>query len=280
MTQLSNPLRAFFRQPAIYLKLPSNGSFWSEDSVDFPQNRELPVYPMTAVDEITYRTPDALFSGQSVINVIHSCVPNIKNAWSAPFIDINSILIGIRIASYGHNMEVSTKCPHCQNEDDYGMDLRMMLERMKAPDYSMPVAAGDLEIFFKPMTYKNLNDNNHRQFEEQKILETLPGVEMPNEQRMSALSAALMKITEITVHALSQSIAAVKTPDALVSDPEHIEDMLKHCDRRLFAKIRDHIVNIKSQAEIQPMTLKCAACEKDYQQAVTLDMTSFFEDAS
>ena len=103
---------------------------------------------------------------------------------------------------------------------------------------------------------------------------------MPDEQRMSALSAALMKITEITVHALSQSIAAVKTPDALVSDPEHIEDMLKHCDRRLFSKIRDHIINIKSQAEIRPMTLKCAACEKDYQQAVTLDMTSFFEDAS
>jgi hypothetical protein len=245
-----------------------------------PVNRELPVYPMTAIDEITYRTPDALFNGNAVTNVIKSCIPNIIDPWAIPAMDVDTILVAIRIASYGHNMEVSTKCPHCQNEDDYGMDLRMMLERMKAPDYSKPVVAGDLEIFFKPMTYKNLNDNNQRQFEEQKILETLPGVEMPNEQRMSALSAALMKITEVTVHALSQSIAAVKTPDALVSDPEHIEDMLKHCDRRLFSKIRDHIINIKSQAEIQPMTLKCAACEKDYQQAVTLDMTSFFEDAS
>ena len=275
-----NPLTQYFRQPAIYVKLPSNGEHYAPGSLTMPANRELPVYPMTAIDEITYRTPDALFNGNAVTNVIKSCMPNIVDPWAIPAMDVDTILVAIRIASYGHNMEVSTKCPHCQNEDDYGIDLRIMLERLKAPDYSKPVAAGDLEIFFKPMTYKNLNDNNQRQFEEQKILETLPGVEMPNEQRMSALSAALMKITEITVHALSQSIAAVKTPDALVSDTEHIEDMLKHCDRRLFSKIRDHIIDVKSQAEIQPMTLKCAACEKEYQQAVTLDMTSFFEDAS
>jgi hypothetical protein len=60
MTQSANPLKAFFRQPAIYLKLPSDGAYWPEDAIEFPANRELPVYPMTAVDEITYRTPDAL----------------------------------------------------------------------------------------------------------------------------------------------------------------------------------------------------------------------------
>ena len=54
-----------------------------------PENRELPVYPMTAIDEITYRTPDALFNGQAVVNVIHSCVPNIKNAWEIPGTDLD-----------------------------------------------------------------------------------------------------------------------------------------------------------------------------------------------
>ena len=81
MTQLTNPLKAFFRQPAIYLKLPSNGSFWPEDSVDFPHNRELPVYPMTAVDEIITRTPDALFNGSTITEIISSCVPNIRTTF-------------------------------------------------------------------------------------------------------------------------------------------------------------------------------------------------------
>jgi hypothetical protein len=66
---------------------------------------------MTAIDEITYRTPDALFSGQAVVNVIHSCVPSIKNAWHAPVADLNSILVAIRIASYGHELEIETTTP-------------------------------------------------------------------------------------------------------------------------------------------------------------------------
>lgn len=72
MSQFANPLKQFFRQPAIYLRLPSNGDFWPDGAVDVPHNRELPVYPMTALDEITYRTPDALFNGQAVVTVIQS----------------------------------------------------------------------------------------------------------------------------------------------------------------------------------------------------------------
>ena len=276
----NNPLTQYFRQPAIYVKLPSNGQHYTEAALNMPANRELPVYPMTAIDEITYRTPDALFNGNAVVNVIKSCIPSIQDPWAIPAMDVDTILVAIRIASYGHTMEISTSCPHCQHEADYGLDLRTVMERMRAPDYSKSIHDGDLEIYFKPMTYKNLNENNQRQFEEQKMLQVLPGADMHDDQRMSALSAALTKITEITISAIAQSIAAVKTPAALVSEPEFIEDMLKNCDRRLFGKIRDHIVNVKAEGEIQPMKLKCAACEKEYQQAITLDMTSFFEDAS
>ena len=276
----NNPLTQYFRQPAVYIKLPSGGKYYPEGAIAMPANQELPVYPMTAIDEITYKTPDALFNGNAVVNVIKSCIPAIRDPWSIPAMDVDTILVAIRMASYGTTMEITTTCPHCNNEADYGIDLRQMLENMKAPDYSKPVIDGDLEIYFKPMSYRNLNENNQRQFEEQKILQILPDASMPDEQRMSALSAALMKITEITVNALAQSVAAVKTPDALVSEPEYIEDMLKNCDRRLFGKIRDHIVEVKLGAEIQPLKISCGACTKEYQQAITLDMTSFFADAS
>jgi len=276
----NNPLTQYFRQPAVYIRLPSGGKYYSEGAIAMPANQELPVYPMTAIDEITYRTPDALFNGNAVINVIKSCIPSIKDPWSIPAMDVDTILVAIRMASYGTTMEITTTCPHCKNEADYGIDLRNILENMKEPNYSQPVVDGDLEIYFKPMTYKDLNENNQRQFEEQKILQILPDTDMPDEQRMSALSSALMKLTEITVSALAQSIAAVKTPAALVSEPEYIEDMLKNCDRRLFSKIRDHIIETKLGAEIQPLTIACAECTREYKQAITLDMTSFFADAS
>ena len=93
MTQTANPLKQFFRQPSIYLRLPSLGQYWDQSAIDMPPNKELPVYPMTAIDEITYRTPDALFNGQAVINVIQSCIPAIRDAWSTPGSDLNSILV-------------------------------------------------------------------------------------------------------------------------------------------------------------------------------------------
>jgi transcriptional regulator NrdR family protein len=279
MSQI-NPLQQYFRQPAIYARLPSGGKFYPPGTIDMPPNNELPVYPMTAIDEIIYRTPDALFNGQATVNVIQSCVPNIKDAWAIPAMDVDSLLISIRIASYGHELEFGTTCPKCQHESEQGLDLRGALDRISPPDYNKCIRHGDMEIYFRPMTYQNLNDNNRVQFENQKMLQQLPDAETDDMTTMSALGAALKKITEITVNALSQSIAAIKTPQALVSEPEFIEEFLKQCDRKLFNQIRDHIVDLKNQAELQPLSLACPNCNHKYEQAITLDMTSFFEPAS
>ena len=140
----NNPLRKYFRQPAIYIKLPSDGNFYEPGSIDMPPNRELPVFPMTAMDEITYRTADALFNGSAITNVIQSCVPNIINAWKLPSIDLDTILIGIRIASFGHEMEFESACPHCEHENSFGLDLRVVMDNIRKPNYSQSIKHVDI----------------------------------------------------------------------------------------------------------------------------------------
>jgi hypothetical protein len=280
MTQSANPLKQYFRQPAIYLQLPSLGEFWPEGSIDLPPNKQLPVLPMTAIDEITYRTPDALFNGQAVVNVIQSCVPNIKDAWAVPNSDINAILTAIRIASYGHEMEITTRCPSCTNVDDYSLDLRSVLEQIKMPDFKTQIKHGDLEIAFRPISYSAQNETNALQFDEQRILQMLPGSDMDEKEKMLKLNEALKKITAITVQALKHSISSIRTPQAIVSESEHIEEFLNNCDRALFTKIRDHVLNIRTESELKPLKIKCAECSSEYQQPLTLDMTSFFAAAS
>jgi hypothetical protein len=276
----NNPLQQYFRQPSIYIRLPSNGQFYLPGTLEPSPNGEYPVLPMTAVDEMTYRTPDALFNGAAVVSVIQSCMPNIKNAWAVPAVDVDTILVAIRIASYGHNMEFSSTCPYCNEESEREMDLRQVIDQIRAPDYNQPIEAGDMQIFFKPMTYKNLNDNNQLQFEEQKILQMLPDTEVENVEKVRLLSDALKKLTDVTIKALTQSVGAIKTPTALVSEPEYIEEFLKNCDRAVFNRIRDFIIDIKGQAEMQPVKITCDACNKDYEQQLTLDMSSFFAVAS
>jgi hypothetical protein len=276
----NNPLQQYFRQPSIYIRLPSGGKYYPDGVLDMPPNGEIPVLPMTAVDEITYRTPDALFNGSAMVSVIQSCIPNIKNAWAIPSIDVDTVLVGIRMASYGHDMELGTQCPACKQETEFGIDLRSVLDRIRAPDYEKSVHYGDLEFYFRPMTYQNLNENNQSQFDQQKLIALLPDSEIPENEKISAIGDALRKITAMTVDALCQSISAVRTPQALVTENHFIRELMQNCDRTVFNSIRDHIVSLKNQAELQPLRLTCPECQHQYTQAMTLDMTSFFEVAS
>jgi len=123
MQQKKNPLAGFFRQPKIYVSLPSKGKFYSQGALDRSENGQYAVYAMTAKDELMFKTPDALLSGQSTVELIKSCMPAILDPWKMPSIDIDFALIAIRIATYGNKMEVNTQCPHCNADNNYDVDL-------------------------------------------------------------------------------------------------------------------------------------------------------------
>lgn len=280
MNQTANPLRQYFRRPSIYLRLPSGGEFWPQESLASTESGEFPVFPMTAIDEITYRTPDALFNGEAVVSVIQSCVPNIRNAWEAPATDINSILVAIRIASYGHELELGTVCPNCSNQAEYTLDLRTVLDQLKSPDFKHTIKHGDLEIFFQPISYRHQHETNSVQFEEQKMIQMIPGSDLPDDEKLRRLNAALKRITELTVNALKYSIAGIRTPTAFVTETEFIQEFLNNCDRKLFNQIRDHVIDLRQVSELKPLHIKCTECSHEYDQPLTLDMASFFEAAS
>ena len=280
MSNSSNPLSQYFRQPAVYLRLPSGGSFYPKDALEMTATGELPVYPMTALDEITYRTPDALFNGQAVVNVIQSCVPNIKNAWAMPSIDLNAVLTSIRIASYGHTLELETECPACKETNEYEADLRVLLDSINPKDFAQPLKLGDLIIQFKPMSYQESNDSNSALFEQQKTIQVIYASDIDNDEKMKSLNEAMSKITQLTMKALKNNISAIVTPSDMVVEPEFIEEFLQNCDRQVFNQLRDHIIELRSSAEIPPMKVTCSSCEHNFSQSLTLDQTSFFDNAS
>jgi hypothetical protein len=282
MTDNANPLRRFFRQPAIYIKLPSDGNFYPNGVVNMPPNRELPVYPMTAMDEITYRTADALFNGSAVVNVIQSCIPNIRDPWKIPSIDMDTLLVAIRIASAGHELQFDSVCPHCQNENSFGLDLRTVLEGLRMPDYSESVVTGDLEIYFRPLSYEETNENSVLQFEDQKMLEMLPDSGLSETEKIKRINQAFVKLSEMTMNAIAQSISMIRMGNDMVVEPEFIQEFVKNCSRDVFQKIRDHIVSLKDQSELKPIKITCQnhECTKQYDTPFTLDVANFFVSAS
>jgi hypothetical protein len=280
MINQSNPLSQYFRQPAIHVRLPSQGQFYPANALVLPPNGEVPVLPMTAVDEITYRTPDALFNGSAVVSVIRSCVPAIRDPWSMPSIDIDALLIAIRIASFGHGLDLNTQCPSCNHQEEITVDLRAVNDKLQLGNYQQSLHVGDLEVFFRPLSYHNVNENNQKQFEQQQGLRLLSDPGVDEKLKAEQLTRSVAAINELTVRTIAQSVAAIKTPGAVVTEFEHIYEFLNNCDRAVFGRLRDHAIELRQHSEIQPIAITCSNCGHKYQQPFTLDMSNFFADAS
>jgi len=275
----NNPLAGYFRKPAIHMTLPSSGEFYPDGSLEMPVTNELPVYPMTALDEITYKTPDALFNGSAVIDVIKSCVPAIKNPWDIPVPDLSAILVNIRIASFGHSLDIDTTCPKCDEIATYGIDLRNIVDTIKSPDYSTGLNFGDLQIFLKPLSYLETNENNKQDFNKELVNNTLADKEMDEAKKLEKMSDIYTKITNRSFITLANNINYIQTPDGKVGEKEYILDFLHNCDREIVTVIKDRIVNNKEFYDIKPIGIKCdnKKCGFEYKQPFTLDMSTFFD---
>ena len=280
MAQNDNPLRKYFRQPSVYISLPSKGRFYPQGTITMPPNGELPVMPMTAVDEITSRTPDALFNGSGVMDIIGSCVPAIRDPWVIPTMDLNTLLVAIRLASYGHEMSITSTCSSCGHVHDMTVDLRNVLDNMKTPNYDETVTTGDLIVSFSPMTYRQVNETSRSQFEDQKIIQIVNSTELGEEEKMQRLGEAFRKITELTIKVIAESIGQIKTPDALVTDRDDILEFLKNCPKPVFDQIKEHALELREQTDLPPLNIICDNCQVTYQQTFTLDMSNFFDNAS
>ena len=277
----SNPLAKFFRQPAIYVRLPSQGRNWRPNTIQVPASGEIPVLPMTAIDEISYRTPDALFNGEAVTGVIQSCVPAVKDAWATPGTDLDVLLVAIRIASYGHSMDIGSVCPSCGEDHEFGLDLRTVIDNLKPSDFDQPMTMGDLTFYFRPLTYREMTNNSLQQFEQQKTLQMVnQSEEIPESEKITRMNAMMKSLVEVTVKAISQSITEIRTPGAIVTEQAHIEEFITNCDRTVFNAIRDFVIKLRESSELRPLEITCPSCSHQYQQIFTLDMANFFVAAS
>ena len=277
-----NPLAKYLRQPAIYLKLPSEGKYWEQGSLEMPLNGELPVLPMSTRDEIVLNTPDALMNGQGVVDVIESCIPNIKNAWKMPLTDVDSVLIAIRVASYGESMEYNSVCPSCNNSDTYEIDLRQFLDMgADISGYLVPFEYKGMQVHLKPIDYSVINIQNLDQFEQQRMVVTLNNDNLSEEEKQVRYYEIFRNMTRYTIKNVSGSIDRIVTPDGqTVTNTDHIEDFLENSERQFFSTMRSKMDEVNKGIPPKNVTNTCSECQHQYESPFTFDQANFFAFAS
>lgn len=271
----NNPLKQYFRRPEIYLKLPSGGKFYPEGSIDLPDNKEVPVYPMTAIDEITSKTPDALFNGTAVVDIIKSCVPSIKDPWSIPTIDLDPILVAIRAASNGTMLDIDSTCPSCNEEASYSINLIGLLSSLSSGNYDDVVTINELSFKFTPFSYKKINNINIVQFEIEQAIKNLENITDTN-ARQAESNSVMQRLNTLSMELISESITSISTPTSIVSEKEYILDFLQNCDRKTFEQLRTTAVKLRESSQLKPLDVKCIHCSHEYTQKLTLNVSDFF----
>jgi T4 bacteriophage base plate protein len=274
---MTNPLSGYFRQPAIYLKLPSGGKGYPEGSLDLPLNGQIPVYPMTARDEITLKTPDALLNGEATTQVIASCVPNIRDPWAMPSMDIDSVLIAIRIASYGTDLELEPTCPHCGHENSFSVNLTNILDSQQhgAMQDHVQLSNG-LVALLRPMDYRGVNQMAYKAFEEQRLISQINDAVMSDEDKIKMFTRSLIKMSSINLDMVITCVVAVQTPQGTVSDPEHIGEWLNNITSDDFDTIRNVIESSSRKMKDRPFRATCVSCSGEWDIPIELDQSNFF----
>lgn len=275
-----NPLAQYFRQPKIYIKLPSEGRFYQNNSLDVSQNGEYAVYAMTAKDELMFKTPDALMNGQATVEVIKSCIPAIKDPWKMPSIDIDAALIAIRIATYGETMEVATNCPSCGHHNDYRLNLVSYVDGYQGFVYKDTIEIGPLVVHIRPYSYQETTKTALKTLEQQKIFQIVNDDNLSDEVKIEKFGESFVKLTQLTVDVVAGSITKIVAPEGEVTDKNQILEFIQNAPKDVFSKINDHVLEMKNQIELKVSNVECEECHHTFDMPVTMDQTNFFVQGS
>lgn len=271
-----NPLAAYFRQPKIYIRLPSEGKFYPDGSLDISQNGEYAVFAMTAKDELMFKTPDALMNGQSTVEVIKSCIPAIKKPWDMPNIDIDAALIAIRVATYGESMDVSANCPSCGESNDYGLNLVSYLDGYQGFKYVDTINIGPLVVHIKPYNYKETTKIALKTLEQQKIFNIVNDENLSDGEKIDKFGESFVKLTELTVDVIADTVVKIDSPEGSVTDKNMIREFIQNAPKDVFDAINGHVTAMKDNIELRIKGVKCGHCEHVFEMPVTMDQANFF----
>lgn len=281
-TSSGNPLQKYFRQPKIYLTLPSKGKWYPAGALDMPENGELPVFSMTAKDEIMMKTPDALLNGQATVEVIQSCIPAIKNAWEMPTQDLDAVLIAIRIATYGEKMDIDVKVPGTSIDKQYEVDMQTMLTNISLAEFIETVNINGLNITVRPITYKEFTKNSMKTFEEQRIFNTINNEGLTEEEKINIFNRSFQNLTQMTLDAIENSIVSIEVEGETVTEQRHIKDFFANTEKSVFRSVAEHIEAQREKFIIKPILVDATPEEieqgapETYDVPITFDPSNFF----
>jgi hypothetical protein len=277
MNTKSNPLSKYFRKPTIYVQIPTGGRFNPE--IDKTILDEIPIMPMTAIDEISMSNPDELLNGEALVNLITSCVPTIPEPRNLCNIDADFLYLAIKHATYGKNIEHTHTCSNCEEQADYNIDINSILDKFPEIHEVEPVEYKDLKIYVHPPKMESMTRMALIEVEQTRILDAISdtGDESITEIELAKQFAlSFRKVSKQNVNLLIEAIDRIETLDEVVTDKDTILEFMDNCETKVITRINDQITKVNNRPkDLTTFEFTCDACDNKEKVRFELNPVNF-----
>ena len=263
MNTEANPLSKYFRKPIIYVQIPTGGRFNPE--IDKTILDEIPIMPMTAIDEISMQNPDELLNGEALLNVIKSCVPTIPDPRNLCSIDADLLYLAIKYATYGKTITHLHTCTECKEQAEYNIDINNVLEKFPEIHEVEPVEYEDLKIFVTPPKMESMTRLALMDVEQQRILQSIQAVgdnDITEIELAKQFAISFRKVSKQNVDLLISSIDRIETPDEVVTDEDTIIEFMNNVPALVIKEVNDRVQLVNKKPEdLTTFEFACESCE-------------------
>lgn len=315
---MSVNLSLLCRQTALTTKLPFGKHWYKNNQINFGLNDEISILPMTHKDEMLIHNPDALLTNNAIADIIKSCVPNINTVEKIYMPDVEALLVAIKIASSGNDIEVSVPCPNClkifneTKEEDrkllitekkisiepqtFIFDARTCLETMniKNNEYKLELPNGVI-LYLQPIT---LEDNANYELLRFKLKSTLNQlirnqIKNKNEFALDAdmwqaqrdidenFRLTLLELDDVATKCIASSINYLTFKDEVIDDKNTIEQFLLNIPANYFSDIQQLVNKINESALNKTYQCQCRYCKHEWEENnIEFNYSNFFAPGS
>jgi RNase P subunit RPR2 len=269
-----NPLLKLYRNKNIYISLPSKGKYYPS-GVNLTIDGEIGVYPMTAKDEILIKSPDALFNGESLIEMIKSCIPDIKNPEEMPVCDLDPLMLAIR-ASSNKNVEMETTCKHCNETNNYEFDITSIIASAKPIIEDNIVIIDNAKIYCRPFTLKSQIKTNIQKFNHLRIEQLFNNKDFDQNKKIEMFNKIIKETTDLTFEIVSDNILKVVIDDLVVDNKQFINEWILNMEKATYYKIIEKIQDLSDNKMEKDIKTICNNCQQENNIEIDMNPMSFF----
>ena len=284
----TNPLQNFFRKPKLSVSLPSRGRWYPKNSL---ANATVAVLPMTAADDLRFKSNEVLLNSVAVTELIQSCVPDILVPEQMPVVDLDVVLLAIRQASYSNSIRASVSVPNTPLTLTLDLEIHNLIENFaNAAELwdEQLILINDQEekltVILKPVNLKTMFSATRSLLRQQQATAEITMSNKQTDEKIAELDDQMKSLSAVSINMVTDSISEILNDSGLsIKNPGEIRQFLNQLDLAYFRAIQKHIEDQKARISFKPLEITstaeqmAAGAPETWSANIQFNINNFFE---